>query len=206
MRSLSIEEEEAVEDDKSCGLTGLDPSESAQVDISNGLLLFDGKRAHFVNDFQGERYSLVFFTCPRHERISEENMEYMRAAEFPYPTEDTMSKVTNLLRKPKGKRANGDEAAVSSIHDAPFLFWPHASPERSEKEAHAEEYWKVHGLRSRIEKVNGHGRFICENGMRSVFDNDVWSDSFVLPSEPARKDLILERFTNKNDAIAFLNK
>merc|ERR1712048_54670 len=87
------------EDDKSSKVEALDTSESAMVDIGKGLLLFYGKRAHFVNDFSGERYSLVFFTCPRYERVSEENMEYMRAADFPYPSEDTMSKVTNLLRK-----------------------------------------------------------------------------------------------------------
>merc|ERR1711972_615438 len=133
-------------------------------------------------------------------------MEYMRAANFPYPDENTMSKVTNLLRKPKGKDAmEPQEEATSSIYDAPFVFWPHASPEHSERETHAEEYWKVRGIRSRIEDVKGLLKPTSENQDK----RDVsWTGhySFVLPSEPARKDLILTQFTNKNDAVAFLNK
>lgn len=200
------------EDDRSLKLTDLEAmaDKSEKIDVAKGLLLFDGKRGHFVDDFDGERYSLVFFTCPRFEKITEETRQVLDTAGFPIPTQATMAKVMNLLRKPQGydetkaPKREDKKGKRSSSHDAPFIYNPLCTPERVTAEACAEKFWKRRGLRA----VN----------MQATAQRTTWehckhhreaqwlASSFVqLPGEPARKDLILEGHKNMVDAVAFLN-
>ena len=73
-----------------------------QLDISREILLFDGKRAHCVTDFTGERYSLVFFMCPRFNVVSDEAWDVLHEAEFPVLSAKSMERFVGALRKPRG--------------------------------------------------------------------------------------------------------
>jgi hypothetical protein len=199
------------EDDKSCKLEVLEAehlSDTVKVDVSKGLLLFDGKRGHWVSDFEGERYTLVFFTCPRFERISEEHMKFMDAANFAFPTADKMDKVLNVLRKPRGyqpsrKAISALDGEKSSVHDAAYLFYPHASSEHDRREAHAEQFWQGQ-VRTRLDT-----RHTCRMELLHMKDRKLagWNEhqKFTLKSKPVCKDLLLD-FANLNDTVSFLVK
>jgi len=203
------------EDDRSLKLEAIEETcsdERVKVDVGKGLLLFDGKRGHFVDDFEGERYSLVYFCCPRFENASEETRQYLDASGFPMPIAETMGKLTNVLRKPRGY-SNGNQeegaAASTSFHDAPFLFWPDNGPDRLRAEAQAEEFWKGRGLRERIEVYGpGQGTKRIQFEHRKDKYGMAWNEDhlfFVLPGEPVRQDLVLEGYKNMVDACSFLN-
>merc|ERR1719367_156384 len=84
------------EDDKSMKLETMEElkgEKSVVLEARNGLTLFDGKRGHWVSPFEGERYSLVFFTCPRFHKITDETRQYMEAAGFPLPDEESLKKL-----------------------------------------------------------------------------------------------------------------
>merc|ERR1719373_913806 len=83
------------------------------------------------------------------------------------------------------------------------FFYPHASPERDMKEAHAEKYWEAKGRRSRLE-CKPSDKFYTRNYKQK--DPTQWYFSFVLPSEPTREELILSNQKSTNDAVEFLNK
>ena len=38
-------------------------------DIRENIVVFDGRRRHEVADFEGERYSLVYFSCGEHNTM-----------------------------------------------------------------------------------------------------------------------------------------
>lgn len=44
------------------------PGEGITIDLKKNLLLFDGNRGHCVNDFDGERFSLVFFSIGQYRK------------------------------------------------------------------------------------------------------------------------------------------
>uniref|UniRef100_A0A7S4RRD2 Uncharacterized protein n=1 Tax=Alexandrium monilatum TaxID=311494 RepID=A0A7S4RRD2_9DINO len=204
------------EDDRSIKLEVLEETmseRSVKLDVAHGLALFDGKRGHWVDEFEGERYSLVFFTCPRYDRMTDDTRQIMDAAGFPVPDEAKMAKLLTVLRRPRGygeaKPAAKVAQAAESIHDAPFLFWAHDSPARAEQEAEAREYWQRRGLREPIVK-DGPQSVIprIEWEHRGNKRNVSWNEDhlyLVLPGEPTRKDLILEGYRNMVDAAAFLN-
>jgi len=171
------------EDNRSCNLEVLQAEhadKSSAFDVSKGLFMFDGKRAHFVNDFQGERFTLVFFTCPRYERITDENMEYMKAANFAFPTPEKMDKLLTVLRQPKGYLSGGrkqekltEEQPTPSIHDAAYLYYPHDSPERNARETQVEQFWKDKGMRKPIEPGQTKGFGLKHSKRRSAGKREV---------------------------------
>merc|ERR1719375_204968 len=194
------------EDDRSAKLEvlGAMKNTSVKLDVQKGVVLFDGKRGHAVDDFRGERYSLVFFTCPRFEKMSKECRGYMSASGFPIPTQGSMAKVLNLLRKPRGYRAGGRrEEKDKSITGAPFVFYAHGQYAKEEKRAQA--YWKKRGMRKVIS---------ADTSLKVQWEHNKhhqgrkWSETsfFVIPREPARKDLVLRSASTMADAAIFLNK
>ena len=50
------------EDDPKASMDDLDPRQAKEVNIRNNLYCFDGNMAHAVKSFEGERYSVVFYT------------------------------------------------------------------------------------------------------------------------------------------------
>merc|ERR1719221_788068 len=162
------------EDDRSLKLEDLEAmtGKSSKIDVGKGLLLFDGKRGHYVDDFEGERYSLVFFTCPRFEKASDESNQFLYKAGFPVPTAATMESVKNLLRKPqgygscegKGTNTKGDKSAAPSAHDAPWIYYSSCTPELETAEARAEEFWKRKGIKQvKVDEQQGQGQIAWEH-------------------------------------------
>merc|ERR1712080_20865 len=58
------------EDDRSTPLEALRPNGKVQFDIKNGLAMFNGNSAHEVESFQGNRFSIVYFTLGCHAEAS----------------------------------------------------------------------------------------------------------------------------------------
>lgn len=51
---------------------------------------FNGNRLHFTKPFEGERFSLVYYTCSRYSDASEELCSALRAAGFPFPKSEKL--------------------------------------------------------------------------------------------------------------------
>eukprot|EP00421_Protoceratium_reticulatum_P005672 CAMPEP_0168365690 /NCGR_PEP_ID=MMETSP0228-20121227/4847_1 /TAXON_ID=133427 /ORGANISM="Protoceratium reticulatum, Strain CCCM 535 (=CCMP 1889)" /LENGTH=448 /DNA_ID=CAMNT_0008378477 /DNA_START=9 /DNA_END=1355 /DNA_ORIENTATION=+ len=84
------------------------------VDLKKELLLFDGRRAHEVLAFKGERYSLVWFSCARYWDAGSEALKKLTDLGFVIPTEAAVTSISRLLRPP-GKpavRGGGTEGAL----------------------------------------------------------------------------------------------
>lgn len=89
-------------DDKSMDLENLPSTDTVTLDLRKQMALFDGRRAHQVEPFQGERYSLVWFTCPRNNRVSGANKANMIKCGFQLPTKKQMDTSLGLLKAPCG--------------------------------------------------------------------------------------------------------
>merc|ERR1740123_71776 len=84
-------------DDKKLPLEEFDQSKKVTLNIKSNLLLFDGNRGHFVNPFQGERYSLVFFSLRTWNKVPEEDLKAARRYGVPVPTVPQMAVMQQLL-------------------------------------------------------------------------------------------------------------
>ena len=61
--------------------------EARSIDTRHGMLLFDGRRAHAVAPFQGERYSLVFFTIQQYREARHADIESLVSCSLIWPIE-----------------------------------------------------------------------------------------------------------------------
>lgn len=65
------------------------PAEDAKVlDIKKTTAVFDGNRAHSVEDFTGNRYSAVFFTSGGYHKAPSEISGFLESLGFPWPSEE----------------------------------------------------------------------------------------------------------------------
>jgi len=90
------------EDDQSCKLEELRQEDKIVLDVHNKALVFDGNRAHAVQTFEGERYSLVFFTAAKYWKTPQEVQEQLVAAGVNFPSEKTAGEARKILPPPKG--------------------------------------------------------------------------------------------------------
>merc|ERR1711907_161204 len=64
----------------------LDKKDAVALDISKATAIFDGNRAHEVEAFKGQRYSLVFFTARGYGKGKPQDVEFMKKeCGFPFP-------------------------------------------------------------------------------------------------------------------------
>jgi len=89
-------------DDRSLDLDDLPSKDMVSLDLNKHMALFDGRRAHQVEAFKGERYSLVWFTCPRNERVDAQRKAGMIACGFPMPTKQDSKRANDLMPPPSG--------------------------------------------------------------------------------------------------------
>lgn len=89
-------------DDKSLDLENLPKSDMVTLDLRKRMALFDGRRAHQVEPFSGERYSLVWFTCPRNDRADAKALAAMQLCGFNVPTKKQTATALALLKPPNG--------------------------------------------------------------------------------------------------------
>lgn len=92
------------DDDRSCDLEELPKDKKVQLHIGGGpkggLVLFNGNSAHSVEPFEGNRYSVVYFTLGSHMKAPAEDRAYLEALGLPLPSEDEDR--FRLLRAPHG--------------------------------------------------------------------------------------------------------
>jgi hypothetical protein len=90
------------EDNKGCGVEKLQAKDRVTFDLAKDLVLFDGNRAHEVDDFQGERFSVVYYTTKGYDAIPEDQRAILLDRGFPLPTTEDLNKVWPLLPEPRG--------------------------------------------------------------------------------------------------------
>jgi hypothetical protein len=96
------------------GKTKLDqlPTElSKPLDIKGKLTLFDGNRGHSVEDFTGDRYSLVFFSSGCHVRTKDDVKNFLtKQGGANWPTQDSIAYAESFLPPPRGYHVEGGVA------------------------------------------------------------------------------------------------
>jgi len=94
------------------------------VNISKNLLLFDGNRGHSVEDFQGERFSLVFFCVGLYEKANKTVKAELERCGIHFPSKAGMAAARDILGAPRGyngKKAKGEKP--------PLCCWPQTGKE-----------------------------------------------------------------------------
>ena len=66
------------DDDGQGDVRALPDSGALRFDATREMLLFDGRRCHAVTDFQGERYSLAFFTTSDSQKVAANAAEFLQ--------------------------------------------------------------------------------------------------------------------------------
>jgi len=84
------------------GFHELNEADAQEYDTKSQIVLFDGRRCHCVTPFSGERYSLVFFTSCDYWKTRAASVQRLVACSVLWPTDESLSYFTNLLRPPKG--------------------------------------------------------------------------------------------------------
>jgi len=126
-----------LDDDKGLPLDQLRDEDKVRIDTSSNLCLFDGNRAHEVEHFKGERYSLVFFTVGKYWKATQEVQSRLADRGFPVPTDETMKEATKLLPPPRGYSRDGQSlSAMFGLKEKmTVLSWPTAAGEATKKRA-----------------------------------------------------------------------
>jgi len=117
-------------DNRALQLEDLPESDKVDLDLSSNMALFDGRRAHQVKPFEGERYSLVWFTCPRNDRVPADKKAGMVQCGFQMPSAKDTKTMLGFMTPPKGYDKDG-KAVDRSKGARNFLLWaPKASTKR----------------------------------------------------------------------------
>lgn len=96
-------------------------------DLKNGLALFNGNSAHAVDDFAGNRYSIVYFTLGCYAKMKQEDrdsLEKMGVA-VPKPDEDPFKHIRAPLGEKKKYQAIATPARKATLKKElpPSRFW-----------------------------------------------------------------------------------
>lgn len=75
------------------------------LDIKTNLAMFNGNSAHEVDDFKGNRFSIVWFTCGCHAKADSQYKEALETMGMPYPAADESPYA--ILEKPQGYKTPG---------------------------------------------------------------------------------------------------
>jgi hypothetical protein len=116
------------EDDKKVQLELLPDNQKVCLQIRDGLAMFNGNCGHYVQDFKGERFSVVYFTLGCHAKLSAKVRGQLEEIGFVPPAANADRH--SLLRAPRGY---GSDAACAHGDQLPpaVRFWSN-----SELEAH----------------------------------------------------------------------
>merc|ERR1712039_116412 len=100
------------EDNKSCKLEELPAKPTQKFQLGSGLAMFNGNSAHSVNPFEGQRFSVVYFTSGCHAGLEAEDVSILKKLGMPYPP-PTVEQF-ELLRRPRGYTAQGSPVVAMS--------------------------------------------------------------------------------------------
>jgi hypothetical protein len=95
-------------------LKSLPSKHRISLDISRKFCLIDGNRAHGVEDFTGERFSVVFFSCGSYRTASKQLKGALVKCGATWPTPSSMAYFKEKLPVPKGYGALVGSAALCS--------------------------------------------------------------------------------------------
>mmetsp|Transcript_26663 Transcript_26663/g.69669 ORF Transcript_26663/g.69669 Transcript_26663/m.69669 type:complete len:566 (+) Transcript_26663:114-1811(+) len=94
-------------------------------DISKQLLLFDGNRGHSVENFKGDRYSLVYFCTGQFFKANKTVRGELERCGFHFPTKEGLKIAKDLLGKPRGYKALRNTTAAAAGSSKPMaITWP----------------------------------------------------------------------------------
>merc|ERR1712039_1043071 len=88
-----------------CDVTSLKEEESMPLDLSKQFVLFNGNNAHGVQPFEGDRFSLVFFTTAKWYKTKDPEMKKLKELGFVIPTMKSMDAVKKFSSEVDAKRA-----------------------------------------------------------------------------------------------------
>mmetsp|Transcript_16688 Transcript_16688/g.39025 ORF Transcript_16688/g.39025 Transcript_16688/m.39025 type:complete len:489 (-) Transcript_16688:80-1546(-) len=99
---------------------------SQKLDLKQGLALFNGNCAHSVEDFSGNRFSVVYFTVGCHKQMKQEDRAELAALRCNVPSPDLNP--FQLIKPPAGYATNikykdMKAAASSSKASAKWRYW-----------------------------------------------------------------------------------
>lgn len=85
--------------------------EPIKMDLRNGLAMFNGNCAHSVDDFEGNRFSIVYFTIGCHAKMKPEDRERLKGLKMPVPATD--EDPYTILRPPLGRKHKVNHAKMT---------------------------------------------------------------------------------------------
>jgi len=99
-----------------------------KLDLKNGLALFNGNSAHSVNEFELNRFSIVYFTLGCHGKMKQEDREKLETMGVAAPQPD--ENPYNIIRAPLGERSSRRYAVATPARKGareaelpPSRFW-----------------------------------------------------------------------------------
>ena len=76
--------------------------DAVYLDVKKDFHLFNGNCAHWVEPFEGDRLSFVFFCVSKYWKTKPSVLAQLEAREFPLPTSEWMSNADSLLPQTRG--------------------------------------------------------------------------------------------------------
>jgi hypothetical protein len=81
-------------------LEKLNKKDAVTLDLAKTTAVFDGNRAHEVESFSGERYSVVFFTAKSYKTGKPKDVQFLKTqCGFPFPTPAELAKLKRAVQK-----------------------------------------------------------------------------------------------------------
>jgi len=115
------------DDDKSKPLEELPEDGKVSLDLHSKIAIFDGRRGHSVDDFKGDRFSLVWFSCPRSWKAEDDLKVLLKSCGVTFPTPELKEKSLEFLTPPRGYAPGLGKPA-----GAQYKAWPvQVAPERA---------------------------------------------------------------------------
>jgi len=107
-----------------------------KLDLKSGLALFNGNSAHSVDDFEGNRFSVVYFTLGCHSQMKQADKDKLQSMGVAVPSVD--EDPFELIRAPYGQKASRKYQGVATP----------ARQGRANRELPAWRYWPKVSLAS----------------------------------------------------------
>eukprot|EP00405_Crypthecodinium_cohnii_P003187 CAMPEP_0194749348 /NCGR_PEP_ID=MMETSP0323_2-20130528/3549_1 /TAXON_ID=2866 ORGANISM="Crypthecodinium cohnii, Strain Seligo" /NCGR_SAMPLE_ID=MMETSP0323_2 /ASSEMBLY_ACC=CAM_ASM_000346 /LENGTH=572 /DNA_ID=CAMNT_0039664389 /DNA_START=15 /DNA_END=1733 /DNA_ORIENTATION=- len=121
------------EDDRTCDKEEkMKAADSVKLNLKDGLCLFNGNCSHSVDDFKGERYSVVFFCVRCFNEAPQECKDQLRSVGALYPEPDADRYA--LLRPPRGY-ANKKEVEAKYKKKQSHKFYPCSKMDKADSPA-----------------------------------------------------------------------
>lgn len=115
------------DDDRTTAVEDLNHKDRKVFNIDKGLVLFDGCRGHEVDDFQGERYSVVWFNCGKYWTMGKDVCDYLKECGFGSRESPDLSDAMKFLPPARGYTGSKSLGAMfgkkETRPEAPRTHW-----------------------------------------------------------------------------------